>query len=167
MSAGTNAEQREACPLCGQRDDTYCLHPGPGGDLWTCPGCGHDWTVAVVEPARRVLVTGSRTWTDTTTIRSALAQVWGDGTAVLVSGACPRGADRIAEQLWTRWGGQIERHPADWNRHGRSAGYRRNAAMVELGADVCLAFIRDGSAGASHTAGLAEAAGIRTQRHHH
>ncbi len=33
---------------------------------------------------RRVLVTGSRTWTDATTIRQALAEVWGDGTAVLV-----------------------------------------------------------------------------------
>lgn len=49
---------------------------------------------------RRVLVTGSRTWTDATTIRQALAEVWGDGTAVLVSGACSKGADRLAEQLW-------------------------------------------------------------------
>jgi hypothetical protein len=114
-----------------------------------------------------VLVTGSRTWTDTATIRSALAQVWGDGTAVLVSGACPTGADRIAEQTWTRWGGHVERHPADWARHGRSAGYRRNAAMVTAGADLCLAFIRDGSRGASHTARLAEAAGITTRRFEH
>ncbi len=44
---------REACPLCGQCDDTYCLHPGPGVDTWTCPACGHDWTVAVSEPVDR------------------------------------------------------------------------------------------------------------------
>lgn len=116
-------------------------------------------------PTGRVLVTGSRTWTNARVIRDALRSVWGDGNAVLVSGACPEGADRIAEMFWTRWGGQVERHPADWTTHGRCAGFRRNATMVGLRADVCLAFIRDGSYGASHTARLAEEAGIPTRRH--
>jgi len=112
--------------------------------------------------AERVLITGSRRWTDPAVIRSALAQVW-DPDAILVSGACPRGADALCESCWTAWGGRVERHPADWTRHGRSAGFRRNAHIVDLGANVCLAFILDNSPGTSHTAALARQHGIPTR----
>lgn len=119
----------------------------------------------------RILVTGSRDWRDRDTIWRAL----GDTVApiditretVLVSGACPRGADALAEDWARKYGLTIERHPANWLVNGhvdRSAGFRRNAEMVALGADVVLAFIRDGSRGASHTARLAEQAGIPTRR---
>jgi hypothetical protein len=50
---------------------------------------------------RRVLVTGSRAWTDTSTIRGVLAAVWGGGTALLASAAYPASADEIAETIWT------------------------------------------------------------------
>lgn len=123
------------------------------------------------EPTYRVLVTGSRDWTDRIAIADALLECR-DGVVsdvprrmLLVSGACPTGADRIAEEYAAKWGWLVERHPADWTRHGKAAGPRRNAEMVDLGAEVCLAFIKNGSRGASHAAGLAEKAGIRVVRH--
>ena len=119
---------------------------------------------AVLVMSMRILVTGSRTWAGTSVIRTALARYF-HPAAVLVSGACPRGADAIAEYVWRGWGGRVERHPAEWDRYGKSAGFRRNAAMVDMGAAVCLAFIRDGSQGATHTAALAEAAGIPVERY--
>ncbi|MGI5155786.1 SLOG family protein [Microbispora sp. CA-102843] len=116
----------------------------------------------------RVLITGSRTWTDEQAIRDALAVIAhlsGPENVVIVHGACPTGADALADRIASAWTGMtIERHPAKWKEYGKSAGHRRNAEMVELGADICLAFIMDGSRGASHTAALAEQAGIPTRR---
>lgn len=114
---------------------------------------------------RRLLVTGSRSWTDPDTVRGALSDAWERGARTLVSGACPVGADALAEQCWQEMGGEVERHPADWRRHGRAAGFRRNADMVNTGADLCAAFIDNGSRGATHTADLAEQAGIPTRRY--
>jgi hypothetical protein len=88
---------------------------------------------------RRVLVTGSRTWTDEGAIGRALAAHWShDG--ILVQGECPTGADAIARRLWSGVGGRVESHPADWRRYGKAAGMIRNRRMAEMGADVCLAF---------------------------
>ena len=114
--------------------------------------------------ALRILITGSRDWTDRDTLYQALAQ-HAEPYATVVSGACPTGADRMAEE----WGEiqpdiTVERHPADWERFGRSAGPKRNREMVNLGADICLAFIKNNSRGASMTADLAERADIPTVR---
>jgi SLOG family YspA-like protein len=109
----------------------------------------------------RILITGSRAWFDHAVIRQALCSVW-HPDSILVSGACPSGADALGESCWQRWGGQVETHPAQWRRFGRRAGFVRNAEMVRAGADLCLAFILNGSRGASHTANLALQAGITT-----
>ncbi|MFI1562164.1 DUF2493 domain-containing protein [Streptomyces sp. NPDC020490] len=116
----------------------------------------------------RVLVTGSRDWDDVEAIWQAMNQTVRDaGTGreiVVVHGACPRGADWHADR-WARLADvKTERHPANWQINGKRAGFIRNAHMVNLGADICLAFIRNGSRGASHTAALAEQAGIPVRR---
>ncbi|MFJ2399805.1 DUF2493 domain-containing protein [Streptomyces xanthochromogenes] len=118
--------------------------------------------------AYRILVTGSRDWNDLDMVRDNLATaIYQNVPAIIVHGACPRGADAIAS-WWTRQNRALgiteEAHPANWQANGKRAGLIRNAHMVNLGADLCLAFIKNGSRGASHTAALAEEAGIPVRR---
>jgi hypothetical protein len=128
----------------------------------------------------RVLVTGSRDWPKAWMVVFELAEAardaenWGRGQLTVVHGACPTGADRTARN-WVSWvtapGGNSfpiieEAHPAEWDLYGKAAGFIRNSQMVALGADLCLAFIKDKSRGATHCASEAYKAGIevRTQR---
>lgn len=118
----------------------------------------------------RLLITGSRQWIDSglligeTTI--AIGELWwrSHQPVTVVHGACPSGADRMASEFIKSLrldAVREEPHPAAWHEFGKSAGYRRNAEMVKLGADLCLAFIVPGqSRGTEHTANLARAAGI-------
>jgi hypothetical protein len=118
----------------------------------------------------RILITGSRDWENYKAVYDAVAYVTEYATrhkdealedVILVSGNA-RGADSLAEQAAEELGITVERHPADWNQYGKRAGFVRNAEMVEAGADVCLAFIRNHSRGATMTRDLALKAGIKT-----
>ena len=112
---------------------------------------------------RRILVTGSRDWTDRDTIVGALADAWRDlgGEPVLVQGECHLGgADLIAKQVWQTWGLPVESHPAEMGPDGHVLGPKRNAHMVSLGADLCLAFPLPSSRGTRNCMRLAREAGI-------
>ena len=115
---------------------------------------------------RRVLVTGSREWADHDSVTWALdAELRMHGAMTVVHGDCPTGADAIAA-AWAREAGSrgsrvtAEPHPADWGRHGKAAGPIRNQQMVDLGADVCLAFPLGRSPGTRHCMRAAKKAGI-------
>lgn len=101
----------------------------------------------------RILVTGSRTWTDRGRINAELSSTfWRPEAAhrrvLLVHGDCPSGADRMArdwaDRMRTGGGADVDHvpFPADWDRLRKRAGFARNADMVAFGADVVLAFAR-------------------------
>lgn len=109
----------------------------------------------------RILVTGSRDWPSSrrSEIERALVEHYKPG-AVIVHGDCPTGADFFADHAALSWGWEVERHPADWTKHRKAAGPLRNQEMVNLGADVCLAFPLGASRGTRDCMARAEAAGI-------
>jgi hypothetical protein len=90
---------------------------------------------------RRILITGSRDWAAYSVIRDALQrQVDEFGTDQVVVHGAARGADELAGTAAKLLGLAVEEHPAEWEWNGRAAGPMRNQKMVDLGADVCLAF---------------------------
>lgn len=132
----------------------------------------------------RLLVTGSRTWDDATTIYNALDAIalrHYDRAIIVVHGACPTGADAHA-RTWVRAAHDVsqpvieEPHRPETFGPWPRCGPLRNQHMVNLGADACIAFIGPctsprcrrsgphGSHGASGCADLAEQAGIPTRR---
>ena len=109
----------------------------------------------------RILVTGSRDWHERDVIYEALSSVSvekGDQVTVIHGGA--RGADYHAQECAYKLGYAVERHDADWEKYGKQAGYIRNQEMVNAGADICLAFIKNESKGATMCAKIADKAGI-------
>jgi hypothetical protein len=84
----------------------------------------------------RVIIAGSRNITDPQALLDALQEVDWQITQVVCGMA--RGADKLGYD-WARANDiPIAEFPADWNRYGKSAGYKRNAEMAK-NADALLA----------------------------
>jgi len=78
----------------------------------------------------RVLLTGSRRWSDWEAVNDPL-QEFPEGTVVIHGGA--KGLDSIAEQLACALGFKTEVYEAEWDLRGLSAGPTRNQEMLDKG----------------------------------
>lgn len=111
----------------------------------------------------RVLITGSRDWEDEAHVRKEMSRLWDRcppfEMITIVHGGCPTGVDRYAAR-WvdTSAADDVnvteEVHPADWKKHGKSAGPIRNQEMVDSEPDYFLAFVRNSSPGTTGTVSL-------------
>jgi hypothetical protein len=136
------------------------------------------WAEASSTEPPRLLVTGSRDWTDAGFVERKLEEVLEFGPFVLVQGDNPDGVDGIAKAWAIRRGVEHEDVPADWSRpcteecyhaprfrrngdrYCPVAGNLRNQEMVDRGAFRCLAFPKGKSPGTRDCIRRAKAAGI-------
>lgn len=100
----------------------------------------------------KLIVAGGRDFNDRTNMLACLGRLQ-DAELIsthptLVCGMA-RGADMLAHRIWTQMGLPIDEYPADWNRYGKSAGYRRNVNMGEV-ADAAAIFWDGESRGTKH-----------------
>ena len=105
----------------------------------------------------RVIIAGGRDFEDYALLKEKCDVLIPDD-AVIISG-CARGADHLGEQYAKERGLTIERHPADWNQYGRSAGMIRNREMAKA-ADSLIAFWDGKSKGTANMIRMAEKMGL-------
>ena len=108
----------------------------------------------------RIIVTGSRSWSDVESVRAALVRAARGRTDVTVVDGAATGVDHVAYCVANEMGWATERYPATWADHGKAAGSLRNANMVALGADLCVAFPGSKSVGTWDCVRRAVRAGI-------
>lgn len=112
-----------------------------------------------------LLVVGSRTFRDYDLMREKLDHLLSRYTSMcvpicIVSGGA-RGADTLAERYAKERNYELEVFPADWDKYGKSAGYRRNREMHRFISQCnrdcgCVAFWDGQSRGTAHNFKLAE-----------
>lgn len=107
----------------------------------------------------KILFTGSRAWKDEDAVVNVFNVYVQPGDHVVV-GDCPTGLDKMIRDLCQASGVSYEVHYADWKKHGRAAGPKRNQAMVDTGPDLCIGFPLGDSRGTRGCMKFAGAAGI-------
>jgi hypothetical protein len=103
---------------------------------------------------RRIIIAGSRGFSDFPLLYAKCEEVLANiSEAEIVSGTA-RGADKLGEHYASLKGYRVCQFPADWDKHGKSAGYVRNKEMADY-ADTLIAFWDGESKGTKHMIDLA------------
>lgn len=114
---------------------------------------------------KRVLVSGSRNWSDAGTIHSALNEMRAVHGKITVVHGGARGADSIADD-WARSNDvPVEVYPAQWDKYGKAAGMKRNRQMLDTGIDVVAAFPLGRSPGTRGMMNIAKTAGVKVKNY--
>lgn len=111
----------------------------------------------------KIIVAGSRSFTDYSLLERKLDILLsrkverGEPIEIISGGA--RGADALGERYPRERGYECTVIPADWQKYGRSAGYRRNEQMAAM-ADAVVCFWDGQSPGTRHMIEIARNMGL-------
>jgi hypothetical protein len=91
----------------------------------------------------RVIICGSRWWTNAASIDAVVRGLAADDPGVVIIEGGARGADTLAREAADRWYLNVEEYPAHWTEFGKAAGVIRNQKMLNTGVDLVIAFHPD------------------------
>ena len=107
----------------------------------------------------KTIVAGSRSINDYNALVESI-EACGWKPTTIVSG-CASGVDRLGE-IWAHKNNMpIERYPAQWDKHGKQAGFLRNIQMAEH-ADALIAIWDGKSPGTKHMIDTAHKNNLKT-----
>lgn len=107
------------------------------------------------KPNIRLIVAGSRNFDDYQLLTEQLDEISNKYNIIEIVSGTARGADTMGEVYAIGNNIPVKRFPADWDRYGKSAGYRRNEQMAQY-ADACICFSVDNSKGTEHMINLSK-----------
>ena len=107
----------------------------------------------------KVIIAGGRDFHDYSLLESMCDLAFKRYGQIEVVSGCAKGADELGERYANERGHLIKRFPADWDKYGKSAGYRRNNEMADY-AGALLAFWDGSSKGTQHMINLAKNKGL-------
>lgn len=111
----------------------------------------------------RVIIAGSRDFNDFDLLKQRMDKLLSNITddIAIVSGMA-RGADSLGVRYAALKGYALHSFPADWDKYGKSAGYKRNEEMAR-NADALVAFWDGKSKGTKHMIDIARLHGLKVR----
>lgn len=110
----------------------------------------------------RIIVCGGRYFGDWAAVYFALDEIHEETPIEAVIHGNARGADALAGRWAVNRAVKCWPVPAQWKKHGKAAGPKRNQAMLGMGIDLVVAF--PGGRGTADMVRRAEAAGVKVIR---
>lgn len=97
----------------------------------------------------KIIVAGGREFNNYELLKEKLDELIGENTDIEIVSGMARGADTLGIQYAKERGYKIKEFPANWDKYGKSAGYKRNEEMANYG-DTSICFWNGISKGTKH-----------------
>jgi hypothetical protein len=109
----------------------------------------------------KIIIAGGRDFNNYELLKEKLNEIVGDNSDIEIVSGMARGADLLGIKYANEFGYPIKEFPAQWDKFGKSAGYRRNEEMAKY-SDTCVCFWDGKSKGTKHMIDLSNKYGLKT-----
>jgi hypothetical protein len=109
----------------------------------------------------KIIVAGGRDFNDYELLKENLNEIVGDNSNIEIVSGMARGTDLLGIKYANELGYPVKEFPAQWDKYGKSAGYRRNEEMAKY-SDTCVCFWDRKSKGTKHMIDLSNKYNLKT-----